>query len=138
MMSAALATFHAGLAQIVLVAAGNAADIEPMLDVLARTYNPFSILVPVNAASTLRQVAHLLPFVAPMTPIDGRATAYVCRNFTCDQPVTDAAGLLERLRRPSSLIADRWTLIAGIQSRADAVRNRSLAAQRRLRRYRRR
>jgi uncharacterized protein YyaL (SSP411 family) len=32
-----------------------------------------------------------------MTPIDGTATAYVCRHFTCEQPVTDAAGLAARL-----------------------------------------
>jgi uncharacterized protein YyaL (SSP411 family) len=102
MMSAALATYHAGLAQIVLVAAGDAADVEPLVDVLALTYNPYSVLVPVHAASTRRQIADLLPFVAAMTPIDGRATAYVCRNFTCEQPVTDAAGLAERLRgRPA-------------------------------------
>jgi uncharacterized protein YyaL (SSP411 family) len=28
-----------------------------------------------------------------MTEVDGRSAAYVCRNFTCDRPVTDAAGL---------------------------------------------
>jgi uncharacterized protein len=100
MMSAALATYHVGLAQIVLVAGSDAARIEPMLDVLAQTYNPFSVLVPVNAGSTLRQVADLLPFVAAMTSVEGRPTAYVCRNFRCEQPVTDAAALEERLTSP--------------------------------------
>jgi uncharacterized protein len=108
MMSAALAAYHAGLAQIVLVAGSDAADVEPLLDVLAQTYNPFSVLVPVNAGSTLRQVARLLPFVEGMTPIDGRTTAYVCRNFTCEQPVTDAAALAERLTSSrASLTPDR-------------------------------
>jgi len=108
MMSGALAGYHAGLAQIVLVAGSDAVGIEPLLDVLAQTYNPFSVLVPVNAGSTLRQVAHLLPFVEAMTPIDGRTTAYVCRNFTCEQPVTDAAALEERLTSSrASLTPDR-------------------------------
>ena len=98
LMSAALATYHAGLAQVVLVAQGNAADAGPLLDTLATTYRPFSIVVPVHAGSTQRQVANLLPFIDAMTPIDGHATAYVCRNFTCERPVTDVAGLTERLR----------------------------------------
>jgi uncharacterized protein YyaL (SSP411 family) len=97
LMSAALAAYHTGLAQIVLVAQGDASDAAPLLDTLATTYRPFSIVVPVHADSTQRQVAHLLPFIAAMTSIDGSATAYVCRNFTCEQPVTDAAGLAERL-----------------------------------------
>ena len=98
LMSVALATYHAGLAQVVLVAEGDAADAAPLLDTLATTYQPFSIVVPVHAGSTQRQVADLLPFIGAMTPIDGHATAYVCRNFTCERPVTDVAGLTERLR----------------------------------------
>jgi uncharacterized protein len=98
LMSAALATYHAGLAQVVLVAQGGAADAGPLLDTLATTYRPFSIVVPVHAGSTQRQVADLLPFIGSMTPMDGRATAYLCRNFTCERPVTDVAGLIERLR----------------------------------------
>ena len=97
LMSIALAAYHTGLAQVVLVARGDAADAAPMLDTLATTYRPFSIVVPVHAESTQRQVADLLPFNAAMVPMNGSATAYVCRNFACEQPVTDAAGLRERL-----------------------------------------
>ncbi len=35
-----------------------------------------------------------LPLLAGRSLVDGRTTAYVCRNFTCDAPTTD----LERLR----------------------------------------
>jgi uncharacterized protein len=30
--------------------------------------------------------------------VDGRATAYVCRSFTCDAPTTDPDRLREQLR----------------------------------------
>jgi uncharacterized protein YyaL (SSP411 family) len=30
-------------------------------------------------------------------PIDGRATAYVCRNYACELPATDAATLGRQL-----------------------------------------
>jgi uncharacterized protein YyaL (SSP411 family) len=32
---------------------------------------------------------NLARFTAAQLPIDGKATAYVCRNFTCKQPTTD-------------------------------------------------
>ena len=33
------------------------------------------------------------PYLADMKPVDGRATAYVCENFTCQAPVSSAAAL---------------------------------------------
>jgi hypothetical protein len=38
-----------------------------------------------------------LPFVAAMQPVDGRPAAYVCRDFTCQAPVTDRAALEKAL-----------------------------------------
>jgi hypothetical protein len=32
-----------------------------------------------------------------MPPVAGRATAYVCENYACKQPVTDAAALEQEL-----------------------------------------
>jgi len=37
-----------------------------------------------------------IPLLRNRTQIDGRATAYICRNFVCSEPVTDA-GALEKL-----------------------------------------
>ena len=38
-------------------------------------------------------LAARVPELAAMRPANGRATAYVCENFTCRQPVNDAAAL---------------------------------------------
>ena len=62
-------------------------------------YDPFAVVVPVEAGESQASLARMLPFIGSMTMRDGRATAYVCHDFTCDEPATDAAGLAERLSR---------------------------------------
>jgi uncharacterized protein YyaL (SSP411 family) len=39
-----------------------------------------------------------IPLLDGRTPIDGRAAAYVCQNFTCDMPVIDASRLENKLQ----------------------------------------
>jgi uncharacterized protein YyaL (SSP411 family) len=41
--------------------------------------------------------AQVVKLLESRTMIDRQATAYVCRGFVCDRPVTDAAGLAEQL-----------------------------------------
>ena len=38
-----------------------------------------------------------LPLLEGRTAIDGRATAYVCRNYACELPVHDRAALARQL-----------------------------------------
>ena len=42
--------------------------------------------------------AALLPKTAGMDPVDGQPAAYVCRNFTCQLPVTSVAALNDLLK----------------------------------------
>ena len=44
----------------------------------------------------------LIPLLADRSAAGGRATAYVCRNYSCDAPVTDAAALASQLDAASS------------------------------------
>ena len=48
-------------------------------------------------------ITDLAPYTAAQTSLDGHATAYVCQNFVCAFPTTDAAamlGLLEGKTKP--------------------------------------
>jgi uncharacterized protein YyaL (SSP411 family) len=47
--------------------------------------------------------ASAVPLMAGRTRIDGRPTAYLCRNFACRLPVTDAAALAAEFERPPSM-----------------------------------
>ena len=38
-----------------------------------------------------------LPLLEGRVPVDGKATAFVCRNYACELPVTDASALAGQL-----------------------------------------
>ncbi|HKT05453.1 MAG TPA: hypothetical protein VJT31_38535, partial [Rugosimonospora sp.] len=40
-----------------------------------------------------------VPLLADRSTLDGQATAYVCRGFVCDRPVTTVAELVAQLSR---------------------------------------
>jgi uncharacterized protein YyaL (SSP411 family) len=45
-------------------------------------------MVPVAPGPPKDALAELMPWVGAMRMVDGHATAYVCREFVCDAPVT--------------------------------------------------
>ena len=94
MMLCALSGWHAGYSQIVVV--GSLERAVPLRQELARHYRPFAVVVPVVPGSAQERLARQLPFVAAMTDLGG-AAAYVCRDFTCRQPVTSVADLAGEL-----------------------------------------
>jgi len=95
LMLGALAAWHAGAIQIVIV--GEAEAAASMRAEVARRYEPFALVVWVEPGQRQRAIAAQLPFVESMGAADGRATAYVCRDFTCREPVTTIDGLQQQL-----------------------------------------
>ncbi len=94
MMAAALSTYIAGLQQIVIVSATRD---DAMRQAIAPQYLPFAITLDVDAERK-RALAGSLPWIAAMEPVNGATTAYVCREFTCRQPVTTVDALVQELR----------------------------------------
>jgi uncharacterized protein YyaL (SSP411 family) len=95
MMAAALSAWHAGTSQIV-IAGNRSSGADALLDVLARRYLPFAVVLPIDS-DRADALAGSLPALAAMRPRDGRATAYVCRSFACREPVTTPDALAEQL-----------------------------------------
>src|SRR5262249_20642145 len=95
MMLAGLSTWHAAAAQIVVV--GSADETLPLRAAIARRYLPFALVVPVVPGQRQQAIAAAMPFVGAMQAIDGRATAFVCRDFTCREPVTTPEALSAQL-----------------------------------------
>ena len=90
LVAAAVSTWHAGVGQIVLN--GGDEDGNDLSDTLASRYLPFAVVIPISGASR-DGLTRALPFIASLPARDGRATAYVCRNFVCQAPVTTAQEL---------------------------------------------
>jgi uncharacterized protein YyaL (SSP411 family) len=92
MMLAALSAYHAGTPQLVVVGEPGATDTRALHDVVRRRYLPTAVVVPLKTAERSR-MSELLPWTASMKAIDGRATAYLCRDFACESPKTDTGDL---------------------------------------------
>jgi uncharacterized protein YyaL (SSP411 family) len=96
-MLSVLSAWHAGMAQVVVAETDDVSASGALLDVLARTYLPFAVTVRRPAAFETARWRDRLPFVAAMQPVRGHPTAYVCRDFACQEPVTTAEALAGQL-----------------------------------------
>jgi uncharacterized protein YyaL (SSP411 family) len=95
MMLAGLSSWHAGAMQVVVL--GD--ETRDLKKEIARHYLPFAVIVPVHPGQQQQALASALPFIGAMRPLGGAATAFVCRDFACREPVADAGALADQLRR---------------------------------------
>ncbi len=68
-----------------------------LLDVARETFLPGSALLLVPDGEEGRGIRELAPFVEHHSTVDGKAAAYVCRDFACKQPTTDPEALRKLL-----------------------------------------
>ena len=59
---------------------------------------PNRIVLLVDSDQTRRGLAAGIPTVASMEKLDGRASAYVCHNYTCQLPVSEPAKFAELIQ----------------------------------------
>jgi len=100
LMLAGLSTWHATASQVVVLGRREAEDTATLQAEIARHYLPFAVVIPVDPGERQARLAALMPFIGPMRMQEGRATAFVCRNFACRAPVTTAEALASQLEEP--------------------------------------
>lgn len=84
--------------EIAIIGAPGDANTQALLRAVRQDFVPNKVVMlhdPAQAEATEAK----WPLIAGKTLIDRAPAAYVCRNFTCDKPLTDAAQLTERLAR---------------------------------------
>jgi hypothetical protein len=72
-------------------------DTQTMLRSLRSHYLPEAVIVLVPPGNEGEGIRAAAPFTRDLKAIDGRATAYVCRNFSCGLPTGDLSVMLEQL-----------------------------------------
>jgi len=75
--------------QVVIAGDPASPDTQTLLRLVNQSYLPNKILFLVDGPGQREQLAPWLPFINGMQPLDGKATAYVCENYTCKLPTSD-------------------------------------------------
>jgi uncharacterized protein len=97
LMLSGLSAWHGPASQVVILGPRGRADTDALATALATHYRPFALTIPVEPGATQADLARTLPFIEAMRMIDDRATAFVCQDFSCKQPVNTPAALHEQL-----------------------------------------
>jgi len=89
----ALEMLAAPSCEVVIAGEPGASDTRALIDTVRRCrfLRPTLMLRPTGEA--VPEIVSIAPFTGPLGTVDGRAAAYVCRNFSCQRPVTDPVKL---------------------------------------------
>jgi len=91
--------FMIGPAQEVVISGSRDDDnTKAMLKVIHRNFLPHQVAHLVSNDEERDRLAELAPFVKEMAPVEGKATAYVCRRYACQAPVTDPREMEKALK----------------------------------------
>jgi uncharacterized protein YyaL (SSP411 family) len=99
----ALGLIRGGGLELVVAGAPGADDTSALLHEANRRYLPGMVVMLADGGRNQAFLGERLPFLGAMGPQDGRATAYLCRNYACELPVTDPARLGELLDRAAAV-----------------------------------
>ena len=78
---------------VVLAGDPRAEDFQALAAVLHERLGRRRVVLGVDGGDAQRWLTARAPWLAEMSPLGGRATAFVCEEFTCQAPVTDPAEL---------------------------------------------
>ena len=84
--------------EIVLVGEKGAADTAALARTVHARFDPGHVLMLVDSEESRAYLAAGNPAIQSMTPLEGRAAAYVCRNFACDLPVAESEALAKLIQ----------------------------------------
>jgi uncharacterized protein YyaL (SSP411 family) len=85
--------------QIVIAGKKDALETKALLKEVHRHFLPKTTLLLADGSEGQKYLGERNEAIRAMSMVDGKAAAYVCENFTCKAPVTDANGLHKLLGR---------------------------------------
>ena len=91
--------FHIGQPrQIILVGGREAPDTRTLRHTIDSTFAPHRVVLLVDSAEDRETLSAYIPAIAGMQRVEGRASAYVCRDYTCQMPVNTPERLSELIQ----------------------------------------
>jgi uncharacterized protein YyaL (SSP411 family) len=89
--------------EVVIAGDLSASDTQKMIRDLERAFVPNKVVLYRPADVQRPEIAELAPFTLVQTSVDGKATAYVCRDYACQLPVTDSDEMLRLLESGAAI-----------------------------------
>jgi uncharacterized protein YyaL (SSP411 family) len=83
--------------EVVLVGNARAEDTRAMAKALRTRFLPNKVVLLNPGERDSPEIAQLAPFIRNQPSIAGKATAYVCLNYSCSSPTSDVVRMLELL-----------------------------------------
>ena len=77
--------------EIVIAGDANADDTKQMLKSVRSRFLPNAVVLLHQTGPAGEAIEKIVPFLAGQKPIDAKATAYVCENYVCKQPINNIA-----------------------------------------------
>ena len=99
----AFSTLHAPTFEVVIVGDPHRDGTHRILAPVRRSYLPGSVVLVTPSGKAGARVRALAPFTSSHRQIDGKPTAYVCRNFSCNLPTTDPNLVAEQISNEVNL-----------------------------------
>jgi hypothetical protein len=96
-MLAALSASQSAPQQVVVAGHPEDADTRALLRVVRRRFSPNRIVLLADGGAGQAFLTRFQSAIGEMRKVDGRAAAYVCRDFVCREPVAEADKLAELL-----------------------------------------
>ena len=91
------ATYSAG--EIVIAGHPQDSQVQQMLEVTRGIFMPNTLLVFNPEGEEGRDIQEIIPHIKGQRAIDGKATAYICKDFACQSPVTSPEMLENQLKQ---------------------------------------
>jgi len=87
--------------EVIISGVPDAEDTRAMIQAIRSRYTPDAVVIFRPSDEEEPEITKVAGFTRDIVTIEGKATAYVCTNYACDVPVTDADEMLRLMRTTS-------------------------------------
>ena len=86
--------------EVIIVGNRDSKDTLAMINALSEAYIPGMVVLVKSGdgGGADELLSKTAPFTADYTMVDGKATAYVCRNFVCNLPTVSLEEMMTQIR----------------------------------------